>query len=186
MKRIGERVSFVDQPKKLTIVLNPEDKFWHKGLMGAWFSMWLTIGGVMTWAFNTLHLNQQEKLIVIIFLCFWLYYAYKVGKALLWLIWGKEFIKIDQDGLTYKKSIRGFGKSSIYFLENIEKMETVFPKENSFQAIWENSPWIQNSERIQFHYISKSIRFAKKLNEREATLLFKLITKKIEECLKKK
>jgi hypothetical protein len=186
MKWIGERVSFIDQPKKLTVVINPENKFWQKGLMGAWFAMWLTIGSVMFWAFNTLHLNQQEKLIVIIFLCFWLYYAYKVGRSLLWLIWGKELIKIDSDGLTYKKSIRGFGKSSNYFLENLEKMEVIFPKENSIQAVWENSPWIQNAERIQFQYISKNIRFAKKLTEKEANLLFKLITKKIEECLKKK
>jgi hypothetical protein len=186
MKWIGERISFVDQPKKLTIVINPEDKFWQKGLMSAWFAMWLTIGLVMLWSINTFKLNQQEQLIVIIFLCFWIYYAYKVGRALLWLLWGKEMIKIDSDGFTYKKSIKGFGKSSIYFLENIEKLEIVFPKENSIQAIWENSPWIQNAERINFQYISKTFRFGKKINEKDANLLFKLLTKKIEECLKKK
>ena len=186
MKWIGERVSFVDQPKKITIVINPEDKFWQKGLMSAWFAMWMTIGSVMIWAFNTLKLNQQEKLIVIIFLCFWVYYAYKVGRALLWLLWGKEMIKIEPDGFTYKKSIKGFGKSHLYFLENIEKMEVVFPKDNSIQSIWENSPWIQNAERIHFLYVSKTIKFGRKLSEKEANLLFKLVTKKIEECLKKK
>ena len=185
MKLIGDRVSFVDQPKKLTIVINPEDKFWQKGLMSAWFAMWITLGAVMIWALNTLKLNQQENLIVIIFLCFWVYYAYKVGRALLWLLWGKELIKIEPEGYTYKKSIKGFGKSNVYFLENIEKMEVVFPKDNSFQAVWENSPWIQNAERIQFQYISKNIRFAKKLNQKDTNLLFKLITKKIEDCLKK-
>ena len=65
-------------------------------------------------------------------------------------------------------------------------MEVVFPKDNSFQAVWENSPWIQNAERIQFQYISKNIRFSRKLNEKEANILFKLITKKIEELLRKK
>jgi hypothetical protein len=101
-------------------------------------------------------------------------------------MWGKELIKIDSDGFTYKKSIKGFGKSTNYFLENIEKMEVVFPKDNSIQAIWENSPWIQNAERIHFQYISKSTRFARKLNEKDASILFKLITKKIEICLRKK
>jgi hypothetical protein len=185
MKWIGDRVSFVDQQKKLTIVINPEDKFWQKGLMSAWFAMWLTLGAVMIWANNTLKLNQQEKLIVIIFFCFWVYYAFKVGKALLWLLWGKELIKIEPEGFTYKKSIKGFGKSNVYFLENIEKMEVIFPKDNSFQAVWENSPWIQNAERIHFLSVSKNIRFAKKLNQRDTNLLFKLITKKIEDCLKK-
>lgn len=186
MKMIGERVSFIDQPKKLTIVINPEDKFWQKGLMGAWFAMWLTIGLTMIWSLYTLDLKQQEKLIVVIFLCFWVYYLLKVGRALMWILWGKEMIKIDQEGFTYKKSIKGFGKSSNYFLENIDKIEVVFPKENSIQAIWENSPWIQNAERIHFSYINKPIRFARKLNEKDVNLLFKLITKKVEECLKKK
>ncbi|MFN5444903.1 MAG: hypothetical protein ACK48V_11835 [Crocinitomicaceae bacterium] len=186
MKWIGERISFIEQPKKLTVVINPEDKFFQKGLMGAWFAMWLTIGGVMIWSLNTFGLNQQEKLIVVVFLCFWAYYAFKVGKALFWLIWGKELIKIEPDGFIYKKSIKGFGKSSTYFLENIERVEVLFPKENSIQAVWENSPWIQNAERIQFQYISKNIRFARKLNEKDANLLFKLITKKIEEYLKKR
>jgi hypothetical protein len=135
---------------------------------------------------NSFNLVQQEKLIIIIFLCFWTYYTYKVGKALFWLMWGKELIKIDSDGLTYKKSIKGFGKSNNFFLENIEKMDVVFPKDNSIQAIWENSPWIQNAERIHFQYINKNIRIAKKLNEKDTSVLFKLITKKIEECLKKK
>jgi hypothetical protein len=94
-------------------------------------------------------------------------------------------IKIEPEGFTYKKSIKGFGKSNVYFLENIEKMEVIFPKDNSFQAVWENSPWIQNAERIHFLSVSKNIRFAKKLNQRDTNLLFKLITKKIEDCLKK-
>lgn len=185
MKFIGERTSFVDQNKKTTIVINPENIFWHKGLMGAWFAMWMVIGGTMIWAFNTLKLNQQEKLIIVIFLLFWFYYAIRVGRALFWLMWGKELIKIDRDGLIIKRSIKGYGKSHTYFLENIQKMRVQQPKETSLQAAWENSPWIQNGERIEFDYIGKTIRFGKKLNEKDSKLLFNLVTKKIEEYLKK-
>ena len=185
MKFIGTRTSFQDAGNKTTIVIAPENVFWQKGLMSAWFSMWMVIGITMFWAFNTLKLNEQEKLIVIIFLVFWVYYAFKVGKSLFWILWGKELIKIDKDGLSIKKSIRGYGKSTNYFLENIQKFRTQQPKENSFQAVWENSPWIQNGERIEFDYIGKTIRFGKKLNEKDAKLLFNLITKRVEEYLKK-
>ena len=80
MKFIGTRTSFQDAGNKTTIVIAPENVFWHKGLMSAWFSMWMVIGITMFWAFNTLKLNEQEKLIVVIFLVFWVYYAFKVGK----------------------------------------------------------------------------------------------------------
>jgi hypothetical protein len=184
MKWIGERTSFVEDKNKTTIVIQPENIFWHRALMGAWFGMWIAIGAIMVWAL-TIPLNQQEKLIVVIFLIFWFYYAFKVGKSLAWLLWGKELIKINKEGLSYKKSIKGYGKSHLYFLENIQKIKIQQPKENSFQAIWENSPWIQNGERIEFEYISKTIRFGKKLNEKDSTLLFNLITKRIEQHLKK-
>jgi hypothetical protein len=185
MKFIGTRTSFQDEANKTTIVIAPENVFWHKGLMSAWFSMWMVIGITMLWALNTLKLNEQEKLIVVIFLVFWVYYAYKVGRSLFWILWGKELIKIDKDGLSIKKSIRGYGKSTNYFLENIQKFRTQQPKENSFQAVWENSPWIQNGERIEFDYIGKTIRFGKKLNEKDAKLLFNLIIRKVEIYLKK-
>ena len=185
MKWIGNRTSFVDDSKRTTIVINPENIFWQKGLMGAWFSMWLVIGCTMIWAMNTLQLTQQEKLIVVIFLCFWAYYFIRVGRALFWLLWGKELIKIDRDGLIIKRSIKGYGKSHTYFLENIQKIRVQMPKESSIQAIWENSPWIQNGERIEFDYIGKTVRFGKKLEEKDSKLLFQLITKKIEEHLKK-
>ena len=120
MKWIGKRTSFIDQKNKCTIVIYPDNVFWEKGLMSAWFCMWLVIGATMTWSFS-LNLTRQETLIVVIFLAFWAYYATKVGRSLFWLLWGKELIKIDKSGLTLKKSIKGFGKSNTYFLENIQK-----------------------------------------------------------------
>ena len=179
MKWIGKRTSFIDQKNKCTIVIYPDNVFWEKGLMSAWFCMWLVIGATMTWSFS-LNLTRQETLIVVIFLAFWAYYATKVGRSLFWLLWGKELIKIDKSGLTLKKSIKGFGKSNTYFLENIQKCDYSFPKENSFQAIFENSPWIQKAERIEFAYIGKSVRFGRKLNEKDCKLILSLIVRRIE------
>lgn len=185
MKWIGERISIVESPKKTSIIIYPENKFWEKGLMSAWFSMWLVIGATMMWSLK-LKLTEQEKIIVVVFLVFWAFYAVKVGRSLFWLLWGKEMIRITPDGFTYKKSIKGYGKSNNYFLENIKTFTMNFPKDNSFQAVWENSPWVQNVERIHFEYISKNIKFGRKLIEKDTELLFKLVTKRIEEYLKVK
>ena len=101
MKWIGKRTSFIDQKNKCTIVIYPDNVFWEKGLMSAWFCMWLVIGATMTWSFS-LNLTRQETLIVVIFLAFWAYYATKVGRSLFWLLWGKELIKIRNGKLIYK------------------------------------------------------------------------------------
>jgi len=186
MKWIGERISFSEEKNKTTIVINPDDITWLKAVMGAWVSMWYAIGGIVTWAYFKLPLSQQESLILVIFMVFWLYFAYKVTRSFLWLLWGKELIKIDEVSLYYKKSIKKYGKSTPYYLENISKIELNHPKEKSIQAAWEKSPWIAGGERIEFDYLGKRVKFGRKLNEKDANLLFKLITKRINERLRGK
>lgn len=185
MKWIGKRISFVDDKRRTTIVIYPENIAWQKALMGAWFFMWLTIGATMMWSL-TLKLTDQEKIIVFVFLAFWTYYAVRVGRTFFWLLWGKELLKIDETSLTIKNTIKGYGKAVPYFLENIKKISIQQPKENSIQAIWERSPWIKGGERIEFEYMGKNIRFCRKIEDKEVKMLFQLITKRIEDQLRSK
>lgn len=184
MKWIGERISFVDDELKTTIVIRPENIGWINALMGAWFFMWLTIGAIMFWSF-TLKLNRQEFLIVVIFLCFWAYYTVRVGRQFLWLLWGQEKVKINETAFIIKNSIRNYGKASSYFLENIQKVRIIELKPTSLQAVWEASPWVRGGEKIEFDYMGKTIRFGRKLNEKDCKILFQLITKRIDERLRK-
>lgn len=185
MKWIGERISFVDDKKKTTIIIEPENKFWVNGLMGAWVSMWMVIGGISIWALFTLVLTEQETVIMFVFLMFWLYYAVRVGRSFFWLLWGRESIKIDETSLIYKKSIKGYGKATPYYVDNISKIRLAIPKENSLQAVWEASPWVKGGERLEFDYMGKVIRFGRKLNEKDAQQLFKFVTKKVEDRVRR-
>jgi len=58
MKLIGERISFIDDKYKTTIVIFPEKNFWINGLMGAWLAMWYTIGCVVIWALISLEITK--------------------------------------------------------------------------------------------------------------------------------
>jgi len=186
MKWIGERISVVDDKKKTSCVIYPEKKPMVTGVMGAWVAMWMAIGSTIIWAYFTLKLTDQEKIIIFVFMTFWTYYAYKVIRMFFWLMWGNELLKIDETALTIKRSVKGYGKAIPYYLENIKKISISIPKENSFQAVWEASPWIKGGERIEFEYLGKVQRFGRKLNEKDTKLLFNLITKRIEDQLKRK
>lgn len=186
MKWIGDRISVVDTKEKTTIVIYPEKKPLITALMGAWIFMWYSIGITVLWSFFVFKLTQQEKLILVIFMSFWLYYAVRVTRSFLWLLWGTENLKIDELALTIKNSTRNFGKATPYYLENIKKIRMDIPKERSFQTAWESSPWVRGGERIEFDYMGKAVRLGRKLPEKEAGLLFNIITKRIEEQLKKK
>ena len=153
--------------------------------MGAWVSMWLTLGAIVIWTFAVARMTEQESIIIIIFLAFWVYYAFKVMKSWFWLIWGKELIQIDEVHLKYKKSIRNYGKSKSFLLENINKMTMHKTEEKSFQAAWEKSPWVIGGERLEFDYQGKVVKMGRKLDQKDAEILFKLLTKRVDTQVRK-
>lgn len=185
MKWLSERISFNEDNQKVTFVIYPENKGWIKSLMGAWFAMWIAIGVTISWALLTLKMTENERVFLYVFMAFWLYYALKVGRSFFWTLWGKELIKINETSFTYKKSIKNYGKATPYYLENIKKIRTFQPKDRSLQSVWEASPWVRGGERLEFDYMGKVIRFGRKLEEKEQKLFFNLLTKKIDEKLRK-
>ncbi len=186
MKWIGKRISYVDEKEKTTLVITPEQVGVYKALMGAWFFMWASIGITIVWAILTFTFTQQEQIILFVIMGFWLYYFIRVGRTFFWLLLGSEFLKVDSILLTIKTAIGKYGKANEFFIENIQQIRVYVPERNSFQAAWENSPWTRGGERIEFDYMGKTVRFGRKLDEKESKLLFQLITDRIETQLKKK
>lgn len=192
MKFIGEQISFVESDTKTTILIIPKTSGVFRALFGAWVAMWTVIGIAAVWGWFTFigkdkdqSVNNQQEIIMWIFMAFWTYYFIRVIRSFLWVMFGREFIKIDKISFSMKRGIGQFGKMNEYFLENISKMEMHLPKEKSFQQAYENSPWIQGGERIQFEYLTKTYRFGRKLNEKDAKMLFQFVTKKVEFYQKK-
>lgn len=186
MKYIGSRISINEAKDKTTIVILPHQSAWTNAAMGMWLAMWYAVGGTVIWSLFQLKLTEQERIILYIFLVFWLYYAARITYTFLWVLKGKEWMKIDGTRLTIKKSVGTFGKAKEYFFENIRQFSVHQPEKGSIQAVWEASPWISGGDRMQFDYFGKLIRFGRKLDESEAKQLFVFLDKQIKERLKRK
>ena len=74
-------------------------------------------------------LKEQEVIILWVFVVFWCYYAFRVTKSFLWIMFGQEFIKIDDRAFHLKKSILSYGKSYPYYFDNIKNMTYEIPKQ---------------------------------------------------------
>jgi hypothetical protein len=185
MKWIGNRVSFIEQKNITTLVIYPEQTTWKSVLLYAWFSMWTTIGVFVAFEFFNDY-TREEKLMLLVFFVFWLYFFVRIGRAVLWQAKGKELMKFNEIAFNYKRSIFGYGKANEYYYENIRKINMYEPKTNSFEEFFQDSYFVVGGERMVFEYKGKEIKLARKLNERDAKLLFQLITKEIERRLRKK
>ena len=185
MKWIGNRISFNETKERTTIVIEPQRNGLVNSLMGAWLAMWYVIG-IATFVYSMDHtFTEKEQVIIWVFFVFWVYYAVRVTRSYLWLMFGKELIKIDEVGLHYKRSIRKFGKSTLYLFGNIQDLQFDVPEESSVQRVWESSPWINGGERFTFSYFGKIVKFGRKLEEKDCKLLYTLVSKRIQERKKK-
>jgi hypothetical protein len=167
MKLISERISLKKHSNFTTIVISPTKNFWTTMLLGTWLSMWFMIGVLVISSFYMFDLKNQEQLILWVFLSFWLFYFIRIGRTFLWIHYGQELIKLGEFSVDYKRSIFKYGKAHIIFHENISGFSSHFPKENSFEAVWESSPWISGGERIFLETKLKTYKIGRKLTVQE-------------------
>ncbi len=141
---IGDRISVEDNQELTTIVINPLRVKWKEILLMCWVAGFTFVGLFMIYllatGFSSLNFKipptqeDLDSLVIygIVFLGFWLYFEYKTVKSLMWYRYGKELLKIDNEGLWVKKSILTYGKSTRYFFENIKEFHQRKHEQTSF------------------------------------------------------
>lgn len=185
MKWIGERVSFNDTKESISFIIYPPNLGKKKYLLVAWLILWLVIGIYVSLQFYKEH-TDQEQIVLIVFMSFWLYYAIRVFRTILFLFWGREYIKLDETSLRIKKATGSYGRAQQYFIENISKFKLIELKETSLQRTYDNSPWVRGTDRIEFKYYEKGISFGRKLEEKDAELVYKTILRRLEKYMQTK
>ncbi len=197
-KSIGQRISFFDDKKVCSIVIYPARKRWKEALLFTWLLAYSFVGIYMIYlllfgldtidnsAFqgDKTEVLRNQKIYLTVFIAFWAYFEYKVLRGFLWLIKGKELIKITKSELIIKNSILGYGKAYKVFIDNIKDFNMVEHKTFSFGFDYENAFWRQGTNSLSFTANGKSIGFAKKIAEKEANLLMRLMKDRMKKLSK--
>ncbi len=192
-KLIGDRISTYITKEYTSIIITPKRKRWKEALLFAWtigfsivgfYMIYLLSGGLDSIDNSGLEGNPEEilrnqKIYVGVFVGFWIYFEYKVVKGLLWVVLGKELIRIDGDSLNIKNSILSYGKSKRFFFENIKKMDLIEHEKLSFGFDYENAFWRKGTDSIVFEHRGKTESFGRKLDEKNARLLSRFILDRV-------
>ncbi len=195
---IGDRISVQDIDHITTIVIHPVRVWWKEILLTLWVTGFTFVGLVMIYMLMTDFASLQydvaptdddirnQVIYAIVFLSFWAYFEYKILNALLWYRFGKELIRIDGDGFTLKKSILSYGKANRYFFENMKEFQQRVEEETSFSNFFENAYWAMGSDAIVFNHYKKIISFGRRVEDKSARLLVRLIDDRIKKQIKRK
>ncbi len=181
MKTIGERISIENHNNHTTIVVSTQIERWQEGLLLAWSIAWTFCGFVFLYFLFFGEVGKNERLILFVMTVFWAYFEYRIVKTFLWRKYGIEFIKIDADKFTLKKSILSYGKANEYITKQINHQEVESLKQNpkSFAKVMNDSFWLIGEGAVRFSDKGKYVYFGHQLEADDAEKLAQEVRKAI-------
>ncbi len=184
VKLISEKVSYQSTPQALSFVILGKIERWKESLLVAWCVAWVFCGGIVISEYLASTV-RESRMMYVIFLIFWAYFLWRVGRVTLFRRGGNELIRIEGGELTLKRSIFTFGKSKSYYLENIEGLRIIELDKKSIAYTYENTWWVMGGERIGFDYQGRFVKFGMQLSPKETKQVFELLRRRLNSDLKK-
>ena len=181
MKLIGDRVSYKVHEDYSTIVISTNIDKWKEALLLTWLVGWTICGSVFFYFLFVGDFVKEEKLMLLVMCVFWLFFEIRIGKVYLWRKSGMEFIKIDKDIMTIKKSIKGFGKAIPYQLGRIKNVQGLELNPKGFSKSMNDSFWVIGQGTVRFFYNEKEVRFGAQLSTKDAEKLARAVKKFVRE-----
>jgi len=176
IKYLSSRISYQQKENGFSIVITGKTERWKEAALMAWVLAWTASGIYFIYQLSQ-DLPRETKMGIFIFLFFWLYFEVRVGRALMWRLWGFEQIRFTPGQMSVKRNIKGYGKRVDYFLQNIAEFNKVEVAPHSLMASMENSFWVVGGERIYFEHLGKKVGLGMQLSEVETNQLLQLIRK---------
>ncbi|MEO6884106.1 MAG: hypothetical protein ABI199_08790 [Bacteroidia bacterium] len=176
MEKIGNRISIEKTADRLhiEIVASTNADNLKRNLLIIWLLMWTALGVIVASQYVQLR-DPNQKTFLIVYLGFWLYYEYKVGKTLRWRMFGKEIIDINNETFSITKMLSGKGKEELFELKDIHELHLFEGREKGFFKSLNNSYWVIGFGSVAFDYDGKEIKFGLQVEEEEAKQLMKMV-----------
>lgn len=183
MEYISPRISVQKKSDVTSIVILASADNRKRNLLGLWLFAW-TVCGVIVFMYFFRITDSKEKLMVFVWLCFWVYFEYMVAKAFRWRSSGVEKMKIKDGYLYMMREIGGKGKKKVYEIDVIKDLRRQ-DEANDLKRTLNRSYWVVGGETLAFDYFGKSVRFGLQLDEKESSELLKTLQREMKASRKK-
>ena len=184
MEFISERVSVERQADGLSVVISARLPRAKEALLIAWFLAWLACGIYI--AMETARMpTGRMRSFFFAFMAFWIWFALRIGRVVLWRLKGFELWRLKDGVLTIKDSIFGYGRANEYFVENIQRFGPITVEETSWKWQLNDSFWVIGGERLGFEHVGKKVVMGKGLTSEEAERAARLLERALKGARKK-
>lgn len=182
---ISDKISYKSDGDTLQVVILGRIERWKEALLTAWLIAWIFCGAVVIRGYF-LSAVREERMMYLLFLLFWAYYLWRVGRVWLFRRGGNELVRMEGDELTLKRSFFTYGKARTYQIANIRDFKPIELSKRSFAYTYENGWWVLGGEKLGFDYQGRLVKFAMQLKDEEAAELYRLVAERFRKASKTK
>jgi hypothetical protein len=165
-----ERLSILKKENLLSIVILPGLDRKKLSLLFIWLLAW-SVCGIIVIANYFRAENSQQKLFIIGYLAFWLYFEFVMIRSFIWKKNGKEKLWVKDGIINYQREINGRGKIRSFNSDLVSKMEILELKASRFSDTISQSFWVRGGERLYFVSQGKTIVLGMQLTDKEAKMV---------------
>jgi len=182
-KTSSQRIRVQHEADRHVITILPLHDSGKSRMMLIWLILWLICGAVVLYEMFGNH-SREEKLVLLVYLAFWCYFAYRISRVYRWRQSGREEISINDQIISIGKFTAGRGFVNDYPLNLISKPEITGINPTSFAAVFAQSYWMEGNEGLFFLTNTKQrIGFGLQLSDSEQQVLLKEINRLIKSSL---
>jgi hypothetical protein len=176
---ISDRASFVKKDDELSIVISSSADKSKVKVIGALLALWLA-GGIYIISSYFSITDQNTKIMMLVWIAFWAYFTYIMGRAFSWQWRGREIIKVREGKLFYKRDVGGRGWVENYTLAEIRELQSHKDKTPTWVQRFGGDYWSTDCDSFGFKFRDKEVAMGYRLSEKESEKILKLLKKEMQ------
>ena len=155
-----------------SLVIRPAISVWQRRLLLLWIICW-TACGIWIMSHYRWAQSENEKLFLIVYLSFWLYFEWSITRVYLWKRFGNERLWIKNGRLFYSQKLLKPGRISSWPLNTLGECEAIEYKNHGFNESISQSFWMMGHPRIQISVPGRTLRLGYQLKPNDVSSVIK-------------
>ena len=178
--RIGERIAFEWQDRgteteQLRVAISQGTTPSNMALLSVWMVLWMGLDATVLYFWLQGPSDGNAAVGYAIYSAFWAFFAFRIGKVLLWRIRGSEVITVDRRGISVAMVFGTRGLPDFFAHGAYKGLSRIEENPTQILRTFEKAFWSMGGETLQFSSGKRTMVFGKQLTDRDADGLVRLL-----------
>lgn len=144
-------------------------------LLVTWLVLWFSLEAVVLYFWTQEPAQGNANLGYAIYSAFWAFFAFRIGKVLLWRIRGREVVVVDRRGISVAAAFGDRGLPDFFAHGAYRGIQRIEENPTQILRTFEQAFWSMGGETLKFEAGRRTMVFGKQLDDRDADALLRLL-----------